>query len=334
MQIWNSLAEVPADLPRTVVTIGNFDGVHRGHRAVLERVVELSHRLDALSVAVTFWPHPRVVHQPGAEHEEILSAEQRAVALEATGLDALFLQEYTLEFASQSPEKFVERMFVCGLNAGTVVVGRDVRFGRGNSGDFATLVTLGERFGFEVAAVEDLPMRGEDGEHRRCSSTWIREALAAGDVTTAARILGRHHVIAGEVVHGYARGRTLGFPTANLEYEVAGMVPADGVYAGWLHDAAGTAWPAAVSIGSNPTFEGVSRVVEAHVIDRPEEPVEAFDLYGQHVEIEFVARLRGMVAYEGVEKLVAQMHDDVDRAREILAAAPSRPEPAPAAADA
>lgn len=325
MQVWNSMAEVPTDLPRTVVALGNFDGVHRGHRAVLRRVVELARAEGAMSVAVTFSPHPRVVHQPDAPHQEILSPEQRAVFLAETGLDALLLQRYTLEFAAQTPEEFVLSMFVHGLRACAVVVGRDVRFGKGNAGDFAEMVRLGREHGFTVAAVEDLPAEDSDGEVRRCSSTWIRELLAAGDVARAAEVLGRNHVVAGAVVHGFARGRELGFPTANLQADVAGMIPADGVYAGWLHDAAGTAWPAAVSIGSNPTFEGVSRVVEAHVIDRPAERVEDFDLYGQQVEVEFVARLRGMVAYEGVEKLIEQMHQDVDRARAILAAASQPP---------
>ncbi|MCG7422455.1 bifunctional riboflavin kinase/FAD synthetase [Micrococcus porci] len=321
MLVWNSMAEVPTDLPRTVVALGNFDGVHRGHRAVLERVVEIAHERGQLAVAVTFTPHPRVVHQPGLEHVEILSPEQRAVRLDETGIDALFLQHYTLEFAAQTPEEFVTSMFVRGLNAAAVVVGRDVRFGRDNAGDFAEMVRLGGVHGFDVVAVEDLPAEDGDGE-RRCSSTWIRELLAAGDVAHAAEVLGRNHVVAGAVVHGFARGRELGFPTANLEADAAGMIPADGVYAGWVHDAHGSVWPAAVSIGSNPTFEGVSRVVEAHVIDRPEEPVEDFDLYGQQIEVEFVERLRGMVAYEGVEKLVAQMHQDVDQARAVLAAAP------------
>lgn len=323
MLIWNSLEEVPADLPRTVVTLGNFDGVHRGHREVLRRVVELARQRDALAVAVTFTPHPRAVHRPQEHHEDILSIEQRAVLLEETGLDAMLLQRYSLGFADQTPEEFVRSMFVAGLNAAVVVVGHDVRFGRDNAGDFAEMVRLGARHGFEVEAVEEHPVDIGDDPERRCSSTWVREALAAGDVTLAAAVLGRNHVIAGEVVHGFARGRELGFPTANLETEVRGMIPADGVYAGWVHDGRGIAWPAAISIGSNPTFAGVSRVVEAHVIDRPAERVEDFDLYGQHIEVEFVARLRSMVAYEGVEKLVVQMTQDVDEARAILAAAPS-----------
>ena len=323
MRVWNSLDEVPTDLPRTVVTLGNFDGVHRGHREVLRRVVELARARDALAVAVTFTPHPRAVHQPEVPHVDIISPEQRVVLLEEAGLDAVLLQRYTLEFADQSPEEFVRGMLVHWLHAAVVVVGHDVRFGRGNTGDVAEMVRLGARYGFEVEAVEEFPAEHGAEPERRCSSTWVREALAAGDVAQAAAVLGRHHVLAGEVVHGFARGRELGFPTANLETDVQGMIPADGVYAGWVHDAHGGVWPAAISIGSNPTFEDVSRVVEAHVIDRHDERVEDFDLYGQHIEVEFVARLRGMVAYEGVEKLVAQITQDVDEARAILATTPS-----------
>lgn len=323
MRVWNSLDEVPTDLPRTVVTLGNFDGVHRGHREVLRRVVELARARDALAVAVTFTPHPRAVHHPEAPHVDIISPEQRVVLLDEAGLDAVLLQRYTLEFADQSPEEFVRGMLVHGLHAAVVVVGHDVRFGRGNTGDFAEMVRLGARYGFEVEAVEEFPAEHGAEPERRCSSTWVREALDAGDVAQAAAVLGRHHVLAGEVVHGFARGRELGFPTANLETDVQGMIPADGVYAGWVHDAHGGVWPAAISIGSNPTFEDVSRVVEAHVIDRHDERVEDFDLYGQHIEVEFVARLRGMVAYEGVEKLVAQITQDVDEARAILATTPS-----------
>lgn len=323
MRVWNSLDEVPTDLPRTVVTLGNFDGVHRGHREVLRRVVELARARGALAVAVTFTPHPRAVHHPEVPHVDIISPEQRVVLLDEAGLDAVLLQRYTLEFADQSPEEFVRGMLVHGLHAAVVVVGHDVRFGRGNTGDVAEMVRLGARYGFEVEAVEEFPAEHGAEPERRCSSTWVREALAAGDVAQAAAVLGRHHVLAGEVVHGFARGRELGFPTANLETDVQGMIPADGVYAGWVHDAHGGVWPAAISIGSNPTFEDVSRVVEAHVIDRHDERVEDFDLYGQHIEVEFVARLRGMVAYEGVEKLVAQITQDVDEARAILAATPS-----------
>jgi riboflavin kinase/FMN adenylyltransferase len=186
---------------------------------------------------------------------------------------------------------------------------------------------LGRKLGFEVLVIsefgsEGFPLHGDahddGGTDRRCSSTWVREALREGDVATAAAVLGRSHRMRGEVVHGAARGRDLGFPTANLAPNASGYIPADGIYAGWLVDQAGTRWPAAISVGSNPTFDGVSRQVEAHVIDRPEEAVEDFDLYGQTVVVEFVARLRGMVAYRGPEALVDQMRLDVVQAHNIL----------------
>lgn len=317
MHYWDGLAAVPQDLGPTVVTIGNFDGVHRGHRHVLDQVVAAARSRELTSVAITFDPHPAVVHRPLERHESITAFGEKSRLLADTGLDGLVVLHYTLEFAQATPEEFVRSVIVDALHAAVVVVGHDVRFGRHNSGDFATMQRLGAEYGFEVIAVEDF------GEDRRCSSTWIRDALRAGDVAEAAQVLGRNHQVHGEVVHGFARGRELGFPTANLSDEVQGMVPADGVYAGWLHDESGRRWPAAVSVGSNPTFEGVARVVEAHVIDRPQEQVEDFDLYGQQVAVEFVQRLRGMVAFEGIARLIEQMDDDVARTRQILLGAES-----------
>lgn len=317
MHYWDGLAAVPQDLGPTVVTIGNFDGVHRGHRHVLDQVVAAARSRELTSVAITFDPHPAVVHRPLERHESITAFGEKSRLLADTGLDGLVVLHYTLEFAQATPEEFLRSVIVDALHAAVVVVGHDVRFGRHNSGDFATMQRLGAEYGFEVIAVEDF------GEDRRCSSTWIRDALRAGDVGEAAQVLGRNHQVHGEVVHGFARGRELGFPTANLSDEVQGMVPADGVYAGWLHDESGRRWPAAVSVGSNPTFEGVARVVEAHVIDRPQEQVEDFDLYGQQVAVEFVQRLRGMVAFEGIAKLIEQMDDDVARTRQILLGAES-----------
>lgn len=317
MHYWDGLAAVPQDLGPTVVTIGNFDGVHRGHRHVLDQVVAAARSRELTSVAITFDPHPAVVHRPLERHESITAFGEKSRLLADTGLDGLVVLHYTLEFAQATPEEFVRSVIVDALHAAVVVVGHDVRFGRHNSGDFATMQRLGAEYGFEVIAVDDF------GEDRRCSSTWIRDALRAGDVAEAAQVLGRNHQVHGEVVHGFARGRELGFPTANLSDEVQGMVPADGVYAGWLHDESGRRWPAAVSVGSNPTFEGVARVVEAHVIDRPQEQVEDFDLYGQQVAVEFVQRLRGMVAFEGIAKLIEQMDDDVARTRQILLGAES-----------
>ncbi|CEA07656.1 Riboflavin biosynthesis protein RibF [Arthrobacter saudimassiliensis] len=318
MDCWNDLDQVPPDFGPTAVTIGNFDGVHLGHQHVLSRLVKVARDEGARAVAVSFDPHPAQVHRPESAPDLIMGTRDRIEALAATGLDGLLMMPYTLDLAAMSPREFVESVFVRGLRARAVVIGHDVRFGRGNSGDLETMRTLGRELGFSVVAVDDYGVLGETADGRRCSSTWIREALGRGDVRTAARLLGRSHRMRGEVVHGAARGRELGFPTANLATESAGLVPADGIYAGWLIDEAGARWPAAVSVGSNPTFEGVSRQVEAHVIDRPREQVEDFDLYGQHVVVEFVDRLRGMVAYTGPEALVEQMGLDVRRTREVL----------------
>ncbi|MDJ0357278.1 bifunctional riboflavin kinase/FAD synthetase [Paenarthrobacter sp. PH39-S1] len=313
VHFWNGLHEVPVGYGPSVVTLGNFDGVHRGHQHVLSALVATAHDRGAKAVAITFDPHPAKVHRPDTAPEQLMGLADRLTTMAACGLDAVLVMPYTLALASQTPEEFVRSVFVDTLGAAAVVIGHDVRFGRGNSGDLGTMQELGKDLGFDVVVVNEF------GSDRRCSSTWVREALARGDVDTAAEVLGRPHHMRGEVVHGAARGRALGFPTANLSDNAVGYIPADGVYAGWLTDADGVRRPAAISIGSNPTFVGVSRQVEAYVIDRPNEPVEAFDLYGQVVVVEFVTRLRGMVAYTGPAALVDQMHLDVDQARQILA---------------
>lgn len=312
MQIWNSLNDVPKDFGPCVVTLGNFDGLHRGHQEVLAQVRAEAAARNARSVALTFDPHPALIHRPETAPAQIMGLADKLAAMGGLGLDGVLVMPYSLEFAQQSPEEFVKSVFVDALGACAVVVGHDVRFGKGNTGDLNTMVTLGAELGFDVVVVND------EGHDRRWSSTWVREALTKGDVHTAAHVLGRRHTMSGEVVHGAARGRELGFPTANLSPDACGIIPADGVYAGWLVDAEKHRWPAAISVGSNPTFVGVSRQVEAYVLDRPQEPVEAFDLYGQHVVVEFVQRLRGMVAYTGPEALIEQMHQDVLDSREIL----------------
>jgi riboflavin kinase/FMN adenylyltransferase len=235
--------------------------------------------------------------------------------LAETGIDAALVLRFDEELASLPARDFVERILVDALGARTVMVGLDFRFGKGGTGNPDLLRELGEELGFRVDVVDDVRSIDTD---RRVSSTWIRELLAQGEVESAAKLLGRPASVWGEVVHGHKRGRELGFPTANLSTELEGFIPADGIYAGWLVDQAGTRWPAAISVGSNPTFDGVSRQVEAHVIDRPEESPDDFDLYDQTVVVEFVARLRGMVAYRGAEALVEQMRLDVVQAHDLL----------------
>ncbi|SDS65059.1 riboflavin kinase / FMN adenylyltransferase [Paraoerskovia marina] len=331
MHLWTDLSQVPAGFGPSVVTIGNFDGVHRGHAEVLGRIVDLARQDAARSVAVTFHPHPAQVHRPGQAPELLTGLVDRAELLEATGLDAVLVQEYTLDFARQTPEEFVARYLAGPLGASTVVVGRDVRFGRDNSGDLRTMVELGRHYGFDVVTVDDVGAadHAEEGStpgHDRWSSTYVRELLQAGRVQDAADVLGRSHRVRGTVVHGDARGRELGFPTANLG-DVVGMVPADGVYAGWLSrpdlahaapDHADIRLPAAISVGTNPTFDGVERRVEAYVLDRDD-----LDLYDEEVVVELVEHLRPTVRFDGIEPLVEQMHEDVARARAILSGGPS-----------
>lgn len=315
MQRWNDVTQIPADLGPTVVTLGNFDGVHRGHRAVLSEVLTRAAN-ELTSVAVTFDPHPVAVLHPERAPGQITSLDHRLSLLEDAGVDAVLVMEFTREFAQLTPEEFVRQTFVDALHASVVVVGRDTRFGVRNSGDISTLLELGMRYGFEVVTVSEM---GGEAQDSRWSSTQVRDLLAEGDVRRAAAVLGRPHRVSGVVVHGDHRGRELGYPTANLEEACAGLVPADGVYAGWLgrpdlpaSDPDSTL-PAAISIGTNPTFDGTSRRVEAYVLDRTD-----LDLYGEAVTVEFIERLRPTLRFDSIEELLEQMADDVRRCREVL----------------
>jgi riboflavin kinase/FMN adenylyltransferase len=317
VQRWNDLADVPPDAGPAVVTIGNFDGVHRGHRGLLARVVTEARARDARAVAITFRPHPLQVLRPERAPELLTGHDHKLDLLAGTGLDAVLDMPFTRELASWSPERFVDDVLVGALGASAVIVGRDIRFGHRNAGNLATLQQLGERLGFEVLVLDDV--HGEASPERRWSSSWARELLGAGDVGAAAEVLGRPHRVSGEVVHGDHRGRELGYPTANLGPDAEGLVPADGIYAGWMvrldlpADAPDRVLPAAVSIGTNPTFAGTQRRVEAYVLDRDD-----LDLYGEHVALELVERLRETIRFDGVEPLLDQMKDDVERAREVL----------------
>lgn len=315
---WNTLEEVPSGLGPSVVTLGNFDGVHRGHRALLGTVVREARARAARAVAVTFDPPPLAVLHPERAKVQIAGLEHRLELMDSTGLDAVLVLEFTRELAAMTPEEFVHEVFVTALGATAVVLGGDSRFGVNNSGTIDTMRQLGERHGF---AVVEMPVIGEASAGvRTWSSTTLRQLLAAGEVAEAADILGRPHRVSGEVVHGHHRGREFGFPTANLGPDMDGLVPADGVYAGWLErlDLPRTdperRLPSAISVGTNPTFDDVPvRLVEAHVLDRTD-----LDLYHEQVGVDFVARLRGNVRFESVEELLAQMGRDVDASRSLL----------------
>ena len=336
MEVWYGAEQVPASLsapdgPGAVVTMGIFDGVHRGHQAVVGRVVELSRELAdgdgrPLAVAVTFDPHPRSVHQPEADLPLITSLTDRLASLKDLGLDAVLVITYTLEFATQSPQDFVRTWLDGLLGARAVVVGDDVRFGCRNSGDATTLEQIGRADGFEVEILSKI----RSAEGRRWSSTWIRQCLKEGNMGQARQVLGRPHRLRGVVVRGLRRGRELGFPTANLEAATAGVVPPDGVYAGWLvrgsdADDSAERLPAAISIGTNPTFDDVpQRTVEAHVLGRAD-----LNLYGEEVGVELVEHLRPMLAFDGLDPLLAQMRTDIEDTARILGVPvpePIRPE--------
>jgi len=307
VKLWRSLAEVPADLGPTAVVIGNFDGVHLGHQHVLARARELADERRLTLVAVTFDPHPMAVLRP--EHAPVMltSVEQRAELLAAAGADAVLALPFDKDMAGWSPDEFAQRVLVEGLHTAVCVVGANFRYGCKAAGDVACLRAYGAEHGFGAEGI------ALDGGPQVWSSTYIRTCLASGDVAGAAEALGRPYAVRGVVVKGDQRGRELGFPTANVPATTA--APADGVYAGWLtRRDTGDTYPAAISVGTNPTFDGVvGRRVESYVIDRTD-----LELYGVEVEVAFVERLRGMVAFDSVDALVTQMNADVDRTRELL----------------
>jgi riboflavin kinase/FMN adenylyltransferase len=311
VRVWRDVTEVPADLARTVVTIGNFDGVHLGHQHVVRRATEVAAELGVSDVvAVTFDPHPIAVLRPEHAPPTLTSIEDRIALLEAAGVQDVLVIPFSREIAAWTPDEFVQRIIVDALHAQGVVVGANFRFGNRAAGDCQTLRELGEQHDFILDAVQ------LDGGPQVWSSTYVRNCLAAGDVAGAAEALGRPFVVRGVVVKGDQRGRELGFPTANVPTNGLAAAPADGVYAGRLTRLdTGETFPTAISVGTNPTFDGErERRVESYVLDRTD-----LDLYGVEVEVAFIEHLRGMVKFEGIEKLVETMHDDVRRTRELLA---------------
>ncbi|KRD51874.1 MAG: bifunctional riboflavin kinase/FAD synthetase [Microbacterium sp.] len=312
MIVFRDPSEVPPGFGPSAVAIGKFDGVHAGHRAVIGRLKEIAAESGIRAVAVTFDRNPLAVLRPDRCPENVVTVERKIELLSELELDATLLLTFDEELAARSAEDFVAGILTSALHVSTVLVGEDFRFGRGGAGNPDLLRQLGPKYGFTVEVVDDVFL---DGSDRRVSSTWIRELLMAGDVTAAARVLDRNVDVRGEVVHGLKRGRELGFPTANLSASVDSFVPADGVYAGWLVDhETGLRHRAAISVGTNPTFDDVlERQVEAHVIGETD-----LDLYGHDVTVEFVERLRGMVAFEGIERLKSQMAADVTDAETVL----------------
>lgn len=312
MIVFRSPEDVPSDFGPSAVAIGKFDGVHAGHRVVIERLEKAAAATGSRAVAVTFDRNPLAVIRPDRCPENVVTVERKLELLGELGLDATLVLTFDEQLAARSAEDFVVDILVGALQVSTVLVGQDFRFGNRGAGTPELLREMGPLYGFSVEVVDDVYL--PDSE-RRVSSSWIRELLMDGDVASAATVLGRYPDVRGEVVHGLKRGRELGFPTANLSTIVDAFVPADGVYAGWLvdHDT-GIRHPSAISVGTNPTFDDVLvRQVEAHVLGET-----GLDLYGHDVTVEFVDRLRGMVAFEGIDKLMAQMGADVTDAARAL----------------
>lgn len=314
--------EEEAQVTQTVVVIGNFDGVHPGHLAVLAEARRRGAGLPL--VVVTFWPHPVSVLRPAAGPMLLTRLDERVELLRRGGADQVDVVEFTHELAAWTPAEFVERVLI-PLHPRVVVVGENFRFGQRASGNVETLAQLGAGR-FEVEALSLVRYRDEE-----TCSTLIRDALAQGDVAHAAEHLGRPFRFSGVVAHGDHRGRELGFPTANLPVPADLACPADGVYAGWVtrldgRDGVGeplpegaepARWPAAISVGTNPTFDGVERRVESYVLDRDD-----LELYDAPIAVDFIARIRGQVRFEGIDALIVQMNDDVACTRELLSAVP------------
>lgn len=296
-------ADINATTHVNVGAIGVFDGVHRGHRALLAQARSMGGHL----VAVTFDPHPRQV-VAGTAPTSLATVPQRVALLREAGADDVVVLDFTPELAAMSAHEFVTSILVGRLALDAVVVGENFRFGAQAHGDVALMAQIGEPLGLRVTSV---PMVGDGIQ--RWSSSRIRALIEAGEIDAANAGLDRPYRVTGTVEHGAGRGRTLGYPTANLALIANPTIPADGVYAGYL-DAGEGAWPAAISIGTNPQFGSDLRTVEAYVLDRAE------DLYGRVVELAFVGRLRGQRTFDDVGGLVAQMAMDVAQVRDILSA--------------
>ncbi|KNB51198.1 riboflavin kinase [Streptomyces caatingaensis] len=314
------MEDIPQDWGRSVVTIGSYDGVHRGHQVIIGRAVERARELGVPSVVVTFDPHPMEVVRPGSHPPLLAPHHRRAELMAELGVDAVLVLPFTAEFSKLPAADFVVKVLVDKLHAKLVVEGPNFRFGHRAAGDVALLEELGGTYDYDVEVVElELAAAtGEDGDALPFSSTLTRRLVAEGDVEGAMEILGHPHRVEGVVVRGAQRGRELGFPTANLETLPHTAIPADGVYAGWLV-VGGESMPAAISVGTNVQFDATERTVEAYAIDRVD-----LDLYGLHAAVDFLAYLRGMEKFDSIEALLERMADDVKRARELVSAREAR----------
>lgn len=288
------------------VAIGIFDGVHLGHQAIIARANEVSNGRGV--IALTFDPHPMQFFAPDKAPTMLISVERRVELLRSYGADAVIVCEFDREFAAMSPDDFVSDVLINYLKISGVVVGENFSYGHKAAGRVADLIVAGEKYGF---GAQEVALQADAGDV--VSSTRIRKAIIEGNVEAASQLLTRPHRLEGIVIHGEKRGREIGYPTANLGYSAStNTVPGDGVYAGWL-EVESHRWPAAISIGTNPTFEGErSRQVEAYALDQ-----KGLDLYDKGAKIDFGWRLRDTLKFDGLEPLLDQMKIDCDQARKL-----------------
>ena len=314
MQVITDLSKSPWPEQRSVITIGAYDGVHRGHQAVVSDVKRLASDLGCRSVVVTFDRHPASIVRPESAPKLLTDLDQKLELLEATGVDATVLVRFDEQQSFESATDFVERVLVKCLATRTVVVGSDFHFGRHRSGNVALLRELGAIRDFDVQPRELVPRA--DGIDEPISSTAIRRALAGGQVELAAQMLGHAFEARGPVVKGDQRGRQLGFPTANVEVSNQLCVPADGVYAGWYQRPDGVTHPCAINLGRRPTFfeHADHSLLEAHLIDF------AGDLYTEAARVQFTHFLRSERKFDGIDALITQLKQDIENARAVLAA--------------
>lgn len=295
---------------RPAVALGNFDGVHLGHQKILKSAVETAHSRKRQALVYTFDPHPRVVLNKAPEVPRITTLNERAEILEHLGIDVLIMAEFTLEFAAQSPQEFVKNILVEELGVRDIFVGEDYRFGKGRLGTAETLRRMAPEEGFRVHVVPAVMVGRE-----RVSSSRIREHLTVGDIGDANRLLGRQFAMEGKVIHGHHRGKTIGFPTANIKHE-SKLLPPEGVYAGYCR-VRSEIHPAVMNIGRNPTFKDRRLSYEVHILD-----FDA-DIYGEHIRVYLVEKLRPEMVFSGIDELKAQILRDIERSRGILALFPN-----------
>jgi len=302
-----SLADLPTELGPTAVTIGKFDGIHLGHQQLIFETIESAEEHSLVPTVITFDRHPFSLLDPDAEPAPLIGQRQKHFLLQEAGIELVLNMPFDDQLASLSAKDFISRILVESLNAKVVVVGEGFRFGANQQGDVNLLRELGKELGFVVRVIPHFEIDGEV-----VSTSRIRNLLLEGNVSLAAKLLGRLHSTTGLIEHGLKIGREIGFPTANMARDAEGFLPKDAVYAGWLY-ADGERYMTALSVGINETFTAVPRLLEAHVLD-----VTGLDLYDKLITVEYVEFIRAAAKFNGVEDLVAEINRDLDKIRAIL----------------